>query len=80
MLLPVVTESFVLSVTGVLDLTLKHIGKFRLRQRSIPYDSYMFKLKKTLETCQMYSKYTTCFIYLKYGCEKITFHDGASKR
>ena len=32
LLLTVVTESFVLNVTGVLDLTLKCINEFRLRQ------------------------------------------------
>ena len=32
LLLTVVTESFVLNETGLLDLTLKGIEKFRLRQ------------------------------------------------
>ena len=32
LLMTVVTESFVLNVTGLVDWTLKHIDKFRLRQ------------------------------------------------
>ena len=34
----------ILNVTWLLDLTLKHIDKFRLRQKSIPSDNYMFKV------------------------------------
>ena len=48
-------------MTGCLDLTLKHINKFRLLQ-SISSSIYMFKLKKkqthTRPMCQIYSKLT----------------------
>ena len=58
LLLTVVTESFVLNVTCLLDPTLKCINKFRLRQKSIPSDIYMFKISKkhTKTTYQVYSK------------------------
>ena len=57
-LLAVVTKSFVLNVTGLLDPTLKSIDKMRLRQLSIPSAIYIFKVskKQTRTTCQIYSK------------------------
>ena len=46
LLLTVATASFILNVTGLLDLILKHIDKFRLRQINIPCGIYMFKIVK----------------------------------
>ena len=45
-LLTVVTKSFILNVTGLLGLTLKHIDELRLRQQSIPSSIFMFKISK----------------------------------
>ena len=55
--LPVVTKSFVLIVTGLLDLTLKHIGKFRLRQQSTPSGIYKFKFNNNNKKHQKHVKY-----------------------
>ena len=53
-------KNIFLNVTGLLDLTLKHIDKFRQRQKSIPSGKYMFKVSKknTIIACQIYSKLT----------------------
>ena len=53
-------KNIFLNVIGLLDLTLKHIDKFRLRQKSIPSGNYMFKVSKkyTITACQIYSKLT----------------------
>ena len=52
----VVAESFVLNVTGLLDWTLKHIEKCRLRHKKyIPSDICTFKLiRKTLKESVKY--------------------------
>ena len=55
----VVAESFNLNVARLLDLTLKCIDKFRLKQWSIPSSIYMFKVSKNRTTCQIYSDLTT---------------------
>ena len=41
-----VTNNIFLNVIWLLNLTLKHIDKFRLRQESIPSGNYMFKVRK----------------------------------
>ena len=57
--LTVLTYSFVLNVTGLLDPTLKCIDEFTLRQQNNSSAIYMFKVsKKNTRTCQMYSKWT----------------------
>ena len=58
MLMTVVTESFVLNVTGLLDWTLKHIDKCRLRQYqySIRHLHIQTHQKNTKTKCQIYSK------------------------
>ena len=58
LLLTVVTLSFILNVTGLLDRTLKYINKFRLRQYSFSICHYMLKVSKkhTRTTCQIYLK------------------------
>ena len=48
------TAVIVLNVTGLLDPTLKCIDKFRLRQKSIPSDTYMFKVSKNRTMFQIY--------------------------
>ena len=46
-----------LNVIWLLKLILKHIDKFRLRQKSIPFDNYMFKVRKISRAMyQIYSK------------------------
>ena len=50
----VVTESFILNVTGLLDLTLKHIDKLFHLAFTCSNSG-----KKIPETCQLYSKLTT---------------------
>ena len=58
MFLIIVTWRFFINVIGFLDLTLKCIDKFRLRQYSITFTIYMFKVikKHKRATCQIYSK------------------------
>ena len=41
-----VTNNIFLNVIWLLNLTLKYIGKFRLRQKSIPSGNYMFRVRK----------------------------------
>ena len=45
LLLTVVRYSFLLNVTGLLNLNLKYINEFRLRQYSTPSVTDMFKVR-----------------------------------
>ena len=40
------TNNIFVNVIWLLNLTLKHIDKFRLRQKSIPSGNYMFRVRK----------------------------------
>ena len=52
-----VTNNIFVNVIWLLNLTLKHIDKFRLRQKSIPSGNYMFRVRKISRImCQIYSK------------------------
>ena len=52
-----VTINIFLNVICLLNLTPKHLDKFRLRQKSIPSGNYMFRVRKISRImCQIYSK------------------------
>ena len=52
-----VTNNIFVNVIWLLNLTLKHIDKFRLRQKSIPSGNYMFRVRKISRAMyKIYSK------------------------
>ena len=63
LLLTVATASFILNVTGLLDLIMKHIDKFRLRQINIPCGIYMFKIVKKHQNNVSNQNEASCFYY-----------------
>ena len=74
LLLIVLTWRFVVNVTELLDLTLKCINEFRLRQYSNPSAIYMFKVsKKTLQQCVKYMKVNSKDTGTMYGASIVNF-------
>ena len=74
LLLIALTWHFVLNVTELLDLTLKCINEFRLRQYSNPSAIYMFKVsKKILQQCVKYMKVNSKDTGTMYGASIVNF-------